>query len=110
MGNVTQASEQRSGVEEQATITANGIGTPEATGVERRVPPEPIRTTRTLLPLSWMKRTVELTLLDGESVRGTLLDLCPAGPILRVRLSRTEACRRVVSWDALRYVDLLEGS
>ncbi len=95
---------------EETVIEATVNGVRDGTGVERRVPPSPIRTTRTLLPLSWFKHEVELTLLDGESVRGSLLDVCPAGPILRVRLSRMEACRRVISWDVLKFVDLIEGS
>jgi hypothetical protein len=73
--------------------------------VHERVPP-PAKTTRTLLPASWLRRGVEVTLSDGESCRGTLLDLCPAGPVLAVTLSASESARRVVSWDAIRYVDL----
>ncbi len=74
-------------------------------GVAERAPGPP-KTTRTLLPGSWIRREVELTLSDGESVKGTLLDLCPAGPVLAVGLSASETTRRVVSWDVVKFVDL----
>ncbi len=93
---------------ETQTYTLNGMHH-DGSGVERQVPFEPIRTTRTLLPLSWFRHEIEVTLVDGDSLTGTLLDLCPCGPILRVRLSKSEACRRVVSWDSVRFVDLIEG-
>jgi hypothetical protein len=51
---------------------------------------------------------VEITLTNSESVKGTLLDLCPAGPVLAVGLSSSETTRRVVSWDAVKFVDLRE--
>lgn len=78
-------------------------------GVPRSVPPTPHRTIRTLLPLSWFKRPVEITLVGGESLAGQLLDCCPVGAILLVRLSKTDATRRIVSWDQVRYIDLREG-
>lgn len=74
-------------------------------GVARRAPQEP-KTIRTLLPASWIRRDVEITLTDAGSVKGTLLDLCPAGPVLAVSLSASESTRRVVSWDAVKFVDL----
>lgn len=92
--------------EETATYTA---GMHNGRGVEKEIPRPPVRTTRSLLPLSWVGRSVEITLIDGDSLTGTLLDLCGAGPIVQCRLSRSEACKRVVSWDALRFLDLLEG-
>jgi hypothetical protein len=39
-------------------------------------------------------------------VKGTLLDYCPAGPILVTSLGKAEQVRRVVSWDAVKFVDL----
>lgn len=76
-------------------------------GVAERVPAQP-KTTRTLLPSSWLQREVELTFRDGGSTTGTLLDLCPMGPVLAVSLSAAETTRRVASWDAIRFVDLRE--
>ncbi len=81
------------------TLQTNGAG------VHERAPGPP-KTTRTLLPGSWIRREVELTLTDGGCVKGTLLDLCPAGPVLVTSLSKAEQVRRVVSWDAIRFVDL----
>lgn len=74
-------------------------------GVHERAPVPP-KTTRTLLPASWIRREVEITLTDSASVKGTLLDLCPAGPVLAAGLSASETTRRVVSWDAVKFVDL----
>jgi hypothetical protein len=51
---------------------------------------------------------VEITLLDGDSFRGTLLDWCGCGPILGVTLSASESAKRVVSWDVVKYLDLRE--
>ena len=75
-------------------------------GVHERTPVVPRTQARSLLPSSWIKRTVELTLTDGGSVAGTLLDFCGAGPIMAVSLSSSESTRRVVSWDVVRFVDL----
>lgn len=74
-------------------------------GVHERAPVPP-KTTRTLLPASWIRREVEITLTDGGSVKGTLLDYCSAGPILVTSLSKADQIRRVVSWDAVKFVDL----
>lgn len=92
--------------EETATYTA---GMHNGRGVEKEIPRPPARTTRSLLPLSWVGRAVEVTTTDGDSFVGTLLDLCPTGPIVRTRLSKSEACKRAVSWDVLKFVDLREG-
>ncbi len=81
------------------TLQTNG------SGVHERAPVPP-KTTRTLLPGSWIRREVELTLTDGGCVKGTLLDPCPAGPVLAVGLSASETTRRVVSWDVVKFVDL----
>ncbi len=86
------------------TLQKNGSGVHE----RAPVPPENRKTTRTLLPSSWIRREVEITLTDGGSVKGTLLDYCPAGPILVTSLSKAEQVRRVVSWDAVKSVDLRE--
>lgn len=75
-------------------------------GVHERTPVQPRTQARSLLPSSWIKREVEITLADSESVKGTLLDFCGAGPVLAVGLSNTETTRRVVSWDVVRFVDL----
>lgn len=79
-------------------------------GVERAVPRTPARTTRSLLPLSWFRREVEITLADGESFQGTLLDVCPVGALIRCKLSRTEATRRCVAWDHITFIDLKEDA
>lgn len=89
--------------EQAAVVTGDGHGVP------RSVPPAPHRAIRTLLPLSWFKRPVEITLVGGESLAGQLLDCCPTGPILLVRISESDATRRIVSWDQVRYIDLREG-
>lgn len=81
------------------TLHTNGAG------VHERAPVPP-KTTRTLLPASWIRREVEITLTDGGCVKGTLLDYCPAGPILVTSLGKAEQVRRVVSWDAVKFVDL----
>jgi hypothetical protein len=78
-----------------------------SSGVPDRVPAQP-RPTRTLLPASWLRRSVEVSLLDGDSFRGELLDWCGAGPVLATRLSASETTRRVCSWDAIKFVDLRE--
>jgi hypothetical protein len=62
-----------------------------------------------MLPASWLRRSVEITLTsDSDSVRGVLLDWCPAGPIVGVTLSASESAKRVVAWDAIRFLDLIE--
>jgi len=76
-------------------------------GVHDRVPTQP-RPTRTMLPASWLRRSVELTLVDGDGTRGQLLDWCPAGVIVAVTLSASESARRLVAWDAIKFVDLRE--
>lgn len=86
-----------------------GVSMIDGSGVERRMPPEPARTCRSLLPLSWFRRGIEITLTDGGTLSGMLLEVCPAGPIVQCRLGGNEACRRVVSWDVLKFVDLREG-
>lgn len=89
--------------ETYAISMANG------SGVERRPPATPARTIRSLLPLSWFRREIEVTTTAGETLSGQLLDCCPTGPIILCRLGRSEATRRVISWDAVLYVDLAEG-
>lgn len=84
------------------TLQVNG------SGVAERAPVQPRTQARSLLPSSWIKRTVELTLVDGESVSGMLLDYCGTGPIMAVSLSPSESTRRIVSWDVVRFLDLRE--
>jgi hypothetical protein len=85
----------------------NGLQT-NGSGVHERTPVPPRTRARSLLPSSWIKRTIELTLTYGGSVAGTLLDFCGAGPLMAVSLTSSESTQRVVSWDVVRFVDLRE--
>ncbi len=85
-------------------------GTRDVTGVERRLPPVPNGhfRSRALIPSTWLNHAIEVTTTDGGSCRGTFIELCATGPIVLTRLSTTEAVKRIVAWEAIKYVDLVE--
>jgi hypothetical protein len=60
-----------------------------------------------LLPSTWLERTLRVEYVDargdGQAASGTLLDLYPFGPVLNVGGAKT-----VLSWDALRVVQLVD--
>ncbi len=62
--------------------------------------------TRSMLPSTWINRglRVEYTDASGKaaSTSGTLLDWCPAGPILLIAGART-----VLAWERLVLVELV---
>jgi len=82
------------------TNGGSGAGVGAAIPLERRSGP------RTLLPATWVGRTVHASYVgaDGAGVEseGTLLDLYPFGVVMNV-----EGERAAVSWDALRAVTLV---
>jgi len=63
-------------------------------------------TARTMLPSTWLERTVRLEYVDayggGQSSTGALLDWCAVGVICNLQGEKT-----VVAWDALRAVTLI---
>ena len=63
-------------------------------------------TARTMLPSTWIERTVCIEYVDaygaGQSSSGALLDWCPVGVIVNLSGQKT-----VVAWDALRCVSLV---
>ena len=78
-----------------------GAGVGAAIPLERRSGP------RTLLPATWVGRTVRAGYVgaDGAGVEseGTLLDLYPFGVVMNL-----EGERAAVAWDALRVVTLVD--
>ena len=70
--------------------------------------PQRVSVLSSSLPLSWTKRSVEVTTVDGSSVTGTLLAVSTAGLIMAARIGRDEVVRRQVSWHAIVTVDLME--
>jgi hypothetical protein len=61
--------------------------------------------TRTMLPLSWMRRELRVSYVaadgSGQETRGTLADWTPVGPVLLIAGART-----IVGWDRLVLVEL----
>jgi hypothetical protein len=59
------------------------------------------------LPSTWLRRNVRLEYRDcygdGLETRGTLLELCPAGPVLNIGGAKT-----LLAWDSLTMVELVE--
>ena len=58
---------------------------------------------RELFPSSWLRHKAEVT-YDGGSISGLLLEFCSTGLIVQANGSK-----RLVSWDALQVVELVEG-
>jgi hypothetical protein len=63
-------------------------------------------TARTMLPSTWLERTVRISYVDafgsGTESTGALLDWCAVGVILNLAGEKT-----VVAWDSLRAVTLI---
>ncbi|MDP8951958.1 MAG: hypothetical protein M3N18_06940 [Actinomycetota bacterium] len=61
--------------------------------------------TRSMLPSTWISRSLRVEYVDASgraaTTTGTLLDWCPAGPILLLAGART-----IVGWDRLVLVEL----
>ena len=78
-----------------------------ATGVGASIPMERRSGPRTLLPATWVGRTVRASYMDadghGVESEGTLLDLYPFGVVMNL-----EGERAAVAWDALRVVTLVD--
>jgi len=83
------------------TNGGSGAGVGQSIPLERRSGP------RTLLPATWVGRTVRASYMgaDGHGVEseGTLLDLYPFGVVMNL-----EGERAAVAWDALRVVTLVD--
>lgn len=64
---------------------------------------------RGVIPMSWMNRPVRIDYTDAsggaQSVRATLLDAYPAGPILAMN----GGARTLIVWERLALVELVEG-
>ena len=77
-----------------------------STGVGAAIPLAKRPGPRTLLPATWVGRTVRASYMgaDGAGVEseGTLLDLYPFGVVMNL-----EGERAAVAWDALRVVTLV---
>jgi len=77
-----------------------------ATGVAAAIPLERRSGPRTLLPATWVGRTVRASYMgaDGCGVEseGTLLDLYPFGVVMNL-----EGERAVIAWECLRVVTLV---
>ena len=88
------------------TETLNGIER-NGSGVAHSVPAAPRQAPRTLLPSTWLNRSVRVEYADagGEARQTTaaLLDFCPVGPVLRIEGARTVLC-----WERLVLVELVE--
>lgn len=60
-----------------------------------------------LLPSTWLERTLKVAYVDvfraGMETSGTLLDLCPAGPVLNMGGAKTLIC-----WERLVLCELVE--
>jgi len=69
-------------------------------------PPLPERASRGLLPSTWLSRQVRIEYVDADGkagrTSGTLLDLCPLGPIVSVYDAKT-----IFAWDRLVYLELV---
>jgi hypothetical protein len=88
------------------TEVLNGASRPEGGGGAQGSIPLPKRSgARTLLPETWLGRSVRVTYLDafgsGAESTATLLDWCGHGAIMSLSGERT-----VLAWDALRTVTL----
>jgi hypothetical protein len=61
--------------------------------------------TRTMLPLSWMRRELRVSYVaadgSGQETSGVLADWCSVGPVLLIAGART-----IVGWDRLVLVKL----
>ena len=78
-----------------------------STGVGQSIPLERRGGPRTLLPSSWVSRTVRVSYMDaggaGVESEGTLLDLYPFGVVMNL-----EGERAVIAWECLRVVTLVD--
>jgi hypothetical protein len=82
--------------------TQEGVGTKDAIPLPKRSSP------KSMMPASWVSRGVRLEYRDGSGVgqtlRGKLLDLYPAGPVVGANGART-----LLSWDRLVLCELQDG-
>ena len=89
------------------TIVGQSNGGSGATGVGAAIPLAKRPGPRTLLPATWVGRTVRVGYMgaDGHGVEseGTLLDLYPFGVVMNL-----EGERAAVAWEALRVVTLVD--
>ena len=79
----------------------------QSNGVSAAIPMPKRSGARSLLPESWLGRSVRVGYADcygsGQELSGVLLDWCGTGPVFSLEGERT-----VLSWDALVSVALID--
>jgi hypothetical protein len=93
----------------QALDNGAQLATQEGVGTKDSIPlPKRVGSPKSMMPATWVSRGVKLEYRDGsgegQTLKGKLLDLYPAGPVVGANGART-----LLSWDRLVLCELQDG-